>query len=172
MTGGAHGAVVAVRLLQLPIGPWEAAREHVDGLLREFTLLTATKASADHGGAPRRLLALVAELRRDYGALGAGQEDALVAAASAGRAAVDLTYHVPVSAADACRRLAEALDVADDYCRAGTHLLSLAAPPQAVALRRWFLDEFPAQIGGRPPVPWPASDHARRLAASTGRTGR
>lgn len=154
---------IVVRLLQVPVAPWESLREHLDGLLREFTLMTARQPADVHPNPPRQLLALVDELRRDYGALGTGQQDILLAAAASGRAAVDLTYHVPASLGDACHRLADALDVADDYCRAGTHLLSLAAPALTVALRRWFLEEFPAQIGGREPVPWPASEGARRL---------
>ena len=45
-------------------------------------------------------------------------------------------------------------DEADDYCRAGEHLLSLATPPEALAFRKWFINEFVAQIGGSAPVPW------------------
>jgi hypothetical protein len=47
------------------------------------------------------------------------------------------------------------LDEADEFCRQGKHLLTLATPPDLRRYRQWFLGEFVAQIGGRPPTPWP-----------------
>ena len=48
------------------------------------------------------------------------------------------------------------LDEADDYCRAGETLLTLATPAPALAFRRWFLGEFVRQAAGEPPRPWTA----------------
>jgi anti-anti-sigma factor len=47
------------------------------------------------------------------------------------------------------------LDEVDDYCRDGD-LVSLVTPPEAVAYRRWFLDEFIRQLrDDADPRPWP-----------------
>ena len=50
--------------------------------------------------------------------------------------------------------LRAALDAVEDYCRTGRHLLTLAAPPDVAAYRRWVFDEFERQIAGGAPVPW------------------
>ncbi|MEO6712854.1 MAG: GAF domain-containing SpoIIE family protein phosphatase, partial [Mycobacteriales bacterium] len=81
------------------------------------------------------------------------------AALERGEAELDLLYQVPASAADAVRGLAQVLDDADEYCRAGQELLTLAAPADVVAFRHWFLGEFMRQIRGEGPTPWP--DYAR-----------
>jgi len=48
------------------------------------------------------------------------------------------------------------LDEADDYCRRGDHLLTLATPAEELRFRRWFVGEFVEQLGGAAPTPWPA----------------
>jgi hypothetical protein len=49
--------------------------------------------------------------------------------------------------------LATLIDEADDFAREGT-LLTLAAPPECVDFRRWYLREFARQVDGEPPIPW------------------
>ena len=61
---------------------------------------------------------------------------------------------MPADVADACVHLRDSLDAADDFCREGEHLLTLASPDDVVAYRRWFLDEFVHQVAGDPPRPW------------------
>jgi hypothetical protein len=34
--------------------------------------------------------------------------------------------------------------------------LTLVTPPEAVAFRTWFLEEFVRQVAGEDPLPWPA----------------
>lgn len=153
MSPSADAAFVEVRILALPVQIWARAQEHTDGLLREFALLAV---GTDHQAhVPRRLLDLVQELERDYAGLASNQSQELARAAGCGADAVDLAYLVPPDVAGACTRLGQALDQADQYCRSGEHLLSLAAPPEALAFRRWYLDEFMAQVAGGPPTPWP-----------------
>ncbi|MDP9436560.1 MAG: hypothetical protein M3P93_15735 [Actinomycetota bacterium] len=148
--------LVEVRLVQLPVQVWAAAQEHFDGLLREFALMTAEQGAESLGGlgVPARLLELVGRLQQQYAGTSDVQRAALFAAAEAGRTTLDLTYRVPRSAAGACQHLDAMLDEADEYCRAGQHLLTLAAPPDQVAFRKWYLSEFVAQIRGAEPVPW------------------
>ena len=87
----------------------------------------------------------------------------MAAANRAGVERIDLTYRIPPSAAGAAKDMADVLAEADDYCRAGKHLLTLATPPELVAYRTWFLDQFVDQIGGRSPVSWP--EYAARTPA-------
>jgi hypothetical protein len=61
---------------------------------------------------------------------------------------------VPSSARDACIELEKLLDEADEFCRSGEHLLTLAASPEVVSFRRWFLTEFVRQIDGEDPISW------------------
>lgn len=146
---------VEVRILELPVVVWADTQEYYDDLLREFALLAAANQQGiDH--TPAQLLALVEELQRDYDQLSVAQSAQLAMAVEAGRSSLDLTYLVPVGVADACRRVDEAFDAADAYCRAGDYLLSLACPPEATMFRRWFLGEFVRQVEGQPPCPWPA----------------
>lgn len=155
---------VEVRILQLPLDVFARVDERMDGLMREFTLIAASEAKG--GGeahVPRQLMALIEELQHDYSSLTANQEAQLAEAAGAGDDTIDLVYHVPAEVSEACVRLDEALDAADEYCRAGEHLLSLAPEPDELGFRRWYLGEFVRQIDGHPPQPWPqwAAEHLR-----------
>ncbi|MEP6696234.1 MAG: hypothetical protein ABJA34_05055 [Pseudonocardiales bacterium] len=47
------------------------------------------------------------------------------------------------------------IDEADNYCRQGGTLLTLATPPEVKVLRHWYLGEFLRQGSGSPPIPWP-----------------
>jgi hypothetical protein len=110
---------------------------------------------------PIQLLELVDELQSEYQGTGGEQGRQLAQAASAGIESLDLIYSVPPGVATACRHLNEALDAADRFCTDGEHLLSLAAPPDVLEFRRWYLNEFVAQIEGRPPTSWPSSRAGR-----------
>ena len=72
-----------------------------------------------------------------------------------GESEIDLTYHVPPAAAGAAQQLGDMLDEADEYCRRGNHLLTLATPAEELRFRRWFISEFVDQLRGAPPTPWP-----------------
>lgn len=153
MTGRLVTELVEVRLLGLPLPVWQRAQEHVDGLLREFTLMVQDDGA--RAAIPRRLLGLMDELTAGYGEFSEEQRRQMEAAAERGEPEIDLTYQVPPAAAGAAQQLGDMLDEADDYCRQGDHLLTLATPAEAVRFRRWFLGEFVDQVGGRPPTPWP-----------------
>lgn len=150
--------VVEVRLLELPVPLWARAQEHTDELMREFALVAAdARAHPDDTSVPAQLLRLVERLNRDYAGTSDPQRERLFAASDAGEQVLpELVFAVPAGAADAAAELDRMLDLADDYCRAGSHLLTLASPDELVAFRRWYLQEFRRQIAGDPPTPWPA----------------
>ena len=82
--------------------------------------------------------------------------DRLDAAIAADLERVDLDYLVPPSSATTMARLADLLDRVDDFSREH-RLLTMAAVPQQVALRRWYTHEFTRQSQGLDPLPWPGS---------------
>jgi hypothetical protein len=148
--------LIAVPVLGIPVPIWARSQEHIDELLREFTLISA-QLSQQPGPSevPVRLIELVHELTDQYGGLNTDQENRLAEAAESGLDTIDLLYQVPPEAAGATQRLLDILDEADAYCRAGTHLLTLATPPDTARFIRWFLGEFIDQLQGRPPTPYP-----------------
>jgi hypothetical protein len=166
----ADGALVTVRLIDLPVPEFAAAQEHSEELMRELTHVAnqiATTHAPDGAQAdaasypsrelPVRLMALVEDLSAGYSGFTVEQEQQLASAVEAGRESIpELTYEVPAAAAGAAKHLGAMLDEADDYCRRGQHLLTLATPPELVAFRRWYLSEFENQIAGQPPTSWPS----------------
>lgn len=149
------GPLVEVHLLAVPIPVWAKAQQQTDELLREFALAAgyAEDGSAHH--LPARLTALIAALDADFGAVGTEQEAQLFAAAARHDPVIDdLVFHVPGQAAAASQVLGDMLDEADEYCRAGRHLLTLAASDDVVAFRRWYLSEFIRQVDGAAPRSW------------------
>lgn len=156
MTGSTPGApeLVEVRIVAMPLDAYREASEHGDELLREFALIRDSDNDAGSRAIPRRLHDLVDSLTGDYGAFTGAQEHALRAALDRGDEAIDLAYRVPAQVKDACTALSDMLDEADDFCRHGTDLLTLATPPRALAFRRWFLGEFIRQVDGKEPTRW------------------
>jgi len=154
VSGPDSGDISEVRILGFPVALQARAQEHMDDLLREFMLIAAANEQGPKAHVPRQLLDLIQEVQRDYSGATLEQDAQLLAARESGLANIDLVYRIPSSVAQAATRLGEALDEADSYCLAGEHLLTLATPSEALELRRWYLGQFVAQIGGAPPTPW------------------
>jgi anti-anti-sigma factor len=142
-----------VRLIGLPVAVHHQASTHMKALQREFDLIR--QRDPDSASVPHRLLALIGELNDEFGGVGEQPVEELEDAVDRGDATIDLAYRIPASAGAASTRLSDLLDEADDYCRSGTHLLTLVTPPEALRYRQWFLSEFVRQTSGLSPVPWP-----------------
>lgn len=148
-----------VVLLRLPLDLYARATQWQADLMREFALITIGEESG-HGRAdsdvpvPARLLKVVGEMRDRYAALTASTTQEIEEAQRLGEASADVTYSLPPEAADDLRQLGELLDEVDEFCRSGD-LLTLAAPSDVAAFRRWFLGEFARQLQGEEPTPWP-----------------
>ncbi len=157
-TGG--DAPRRVRILGLPVAIWARAQESSDELIREFTLIALGDAPGERE-LPQRLMALLQQLTASYGHVGESQNELVQRASLDGVETLDeLIYEIPPSAASAATELGRMLDECDEYCRAGEHLLTLAAGADVRAFRWWFLDEIAAQVGGAPPTPWSESHWA------------
>lgn len=148
-----------VRLVQVPLDVHAKAVQWHEDLMREFTLIGISEsrdagAAVDGADVPARLLALVTELRSEYGPFTDPTTQELERARRRGAIAADVTYRVPTTVGEVAQRFTELLDEADGFCRSGD-LLTLAAPPEVASFRRWFLGEFTRQLGGAQPTPWP-----------------
>jgi hypothetical protein len=141
-------------MLQLPVRIWAQAQEQTDALLREFALITT--GGGIHHEVPGRLLALIDTLDDRFAGVTTSQEIALRDAAESGRLVLEeLVYQVPGDVVEASVALGALLDEADAYCEQGQHLLTVAATPEVVRFRHWFLQQFVDQVGGKPATAWP-----------------
>jgi len=145
-------APVRVELRGFPLRAWQRAEEHHEELMREFALLLLDRPAP--GSVPQRLVRLVEEVRDRYAASAEAPEAVREAALQRGDTHVDLVYEIPAAAGPQVARLLALLEEADEYCRRGEHLLTLATPPGTAAFRRWYLGEFVRQARGEAPLPW------------------
>jgi hypothetical protein len=106
-----------VRLVQIPIPLHGRARERHAELMREMYLLAQQVKLAGAEQLPARLLALVDVLGNQFGGLQTDQEQQLEAAMAAGADEIDVTYRLPVEAAEASRAFNAMLDEVDEFCR-------------------------------------------------------
>lgn len=156
-SGSRAEALITIHLLDLPVPLHALTREHSDAIQREFLLIAEQLRGQHAPSLPARLIDLMRSLRSDYSGYTTEQDDALEAAMASGQPTLDLELRLPISAADGARALDAMLDEADDYCRAGQHLLTLPTPDELVAYRRWYLNQVISQIDGAAPRPWPTT---------------
>lgn len=151
-------ALHEVRLLGVPMALHAAAQEHSAELMREMYLIAQQLHASGGDGVdehlPVRLVELVEALTGEYSGWTVSQDRQLDDAAASGVESIDLVYQIPIGAGAAAEHLGGMLDEADEYCRAGQHLLTLATPPELLRFRQWFLGEFIRQLAGEPPTPW------------------
>lgn len=156
-----------VHLLELPVALAAKTQQHFEELMREFSFVAASAhgAQPEHH-VPARLMQLVDALTQQFSGITSDAEQRLADAIDRGDAVIaDHQLDIPAAAGPASRALGDLIDEADDYCRSGQHLLTLASPPDCVAYRRWYLSEVIGQLAGAAPTPWPQSEHARALHA-------
>jgi ElaB/YqjD/DUF883 family membrane-anchored ribosome-binding protein len=157
VTTPTFGPPVEVHLLGLPVPVASRAQQHVEELLREFALVASGREAGDtEHEVPGRLLQLIDALTQQFGGVNTEAEERLAAAIDAGDAVIeDHVMNLPPEAAPACVVLGDMLDEADDYCRRGKHLLTLATPDDCLHYRKWYLSDIVTQLEGGTPTSWP-----------------
>jgi hypothetical protein len=158
--------LVTIHIRGLPVPLHARSQAHSDELMREFRLIAEQMRQEGTHGLPRRLIELVNALEGQYSTFTEAQEEALEEAIAAGDDTIDLTYSLPAHVGDGVRALGAVLEEVDQMCRDGQHLLTLATPPDLVAYREWFLDEFVRQVEGGEPIAWADSSQARQVATT------
>ncbi len=151
---GNHLDLYRVRFVGLPLDVLARAQEQHEGLMREFALIASPHPNSTHD-VPRRLLDVAGALRERFAAFTAEPNARIEQAMERGDRRIDMEMQLPAEAREAALSLAALLEEADDYCRNGD-LLTLAAPPELVLFRRWYLGSIVEQIDGGAPVAWPA----------------
>ena len=141
-------------LRDYPLRLWAAQQEHTHALIREFTLLLAGRSTGQAGHAvPARLVQLAETFNTRFGpllaAIQTAREEALRAGLDRIDSAVPLVKDTPAILGDVGQVLADV----DDFCARGD-LLTLARPPEQVALTEWSLSELVAQYNGGVATPW------------------
>ena len=153
-----------VELKELPVDILSRAQDHNLTLVREMALVHTAD---ERGVAPARLLWLSHHLDQRYAAFNGAPRQRLQKAIEGDESHVDVTYRVPADAADAAIELGAALDEVDEYCKTGD-LLTLVTPPDALAFRRWLLNEFVVQLRSRRGANAMDSVNLRRRRRATG----
>ena len=142
-------------LRDYPLRLWSLQQEHNADMLREFQLLVhGSRTGSTVHSAPARLLELATALTADHGPaldrIQAERQQAL----DRGQDRMDSRVPLVPGARELVQHVRRVLADVDDYCRAG-ELLTLARPPEVVALGDWTTKELLAQDGGAVPTPWP-----------------
>ncbi len=140
------------RLGGVPVTSYVAFQRHFHELRREVRLLALAHES-DYPLA-KDLTSVFDDLGRPL-MHGSGAEE-VHAAQEHGRPTADLTVTMSRGAAARLDRLAELLDVTDEFCRE-ERMLSLARSPEQRAFQNWFLGEFVRQANDEAPLPWPGN---------------
>lgn len=141
--------LVPVRLLGMPVAAFARFRGWYLEVRRELRLLAL--AHPDSYPVATELAALTVQVETERAqARGVERLDAAIAE---GRERVDLEYQVPVTTPVTMRRLSDALDRVDLFCREHL-LLTLPEDPETIAVRRWYFGEFSRQAEGQPPTPF------------------
>jgi hypothetical protein len=153
MTETANLELRKIRIIGVPVHLWAKSQEHVQDLLREFAFIQASPSDAHP--VPGRLIDVIDTVTAGYSGFSGKQTAQLAEAAGAGVESLDLEYEVPVEVGPVAKLLGDVLDEADEFCRQGKHLLTLATPPDCLAYRQWYLGEFINQLNGDEPVSWP-----------------
>jgi PAS domain S-box-containing protein len=132
---------------------------HVDSLVRELVLSATGARSGLTAQLPEHVADLVRRLQGEFADVRAAVTRQAAAAAERGDQRTTLSLSLPADAADAGERYLAALEAADAHARE-ERLLTLAAPAQQQAFRRWYVTALVTAVrraaAGRPPAPLPS----------------
>ena len=118
-----------------------AAKAHVDNVVRELMLASSGAESGMTGAVPASLATLVHDVVNHFAEARQAIKRQALSAAQRGEERATLRLTLPADAAEAGERYLAALEEADAYGRA-SRLLTLAAPPQHAAFRRWYVSSL------------------------------
>ena len=142
-------------LRDYPLRLWARQQEHMENLLREFQLILGGEESGTTSGSvPAQLVNLATMFTTRFGALINSLNDEREAALAAGRDRMDSVVPLVEGLDELLAQVRQVLTAVDDYCRNGD-LLTLARPPELVAMSEWSLSELTTQFHGGEPTPWP-----------------
>jgi len=127
-----------VTLGDVPTDLLLSAKAHVDSVVRELTLTAVGAESGVTAAVPIALSTLLHDVVNEFAEARQAIKRQALASAALGEQRTRLSLTLPAEAADAGLRYLAALEEADAYGRS-SRLLTLAAPPQHQAFRRWYV---------------------------------
>ena len=134
-----------IELGDIPTPLLLAAKAHVDGVVREFALVSAGAASGQTAAVPAGLARLIDVVSNRFAEARDSIKRQALTAAAHGEERTRLVLTLPLSAAAAGRDYLVALDDVDAYARAA-RLLTLETPPQHRAFREWYVTSLVQQL--------------------------
>ncbi len=143
---------VPVALLGAPVGAMIRAGAHYDAMYREFRFILELDDSKRRL-VPGRLLELIEAMGSQFLGFGPKAERTWEQAVHENRDHVDLYFHLPAEAAPFVEQYERLLEEADTYCQEAG-LVTIAATPETMAVRRWAFGEVAGQCRGENPLPW------------------
>jgi len=120
------------------------AKAHIDNLVREFTLATASN-GGEAAALPEQLAHVIETVVHGFGEARIAIKRQAMRAAERHEPRTQLVLHLPLTAADAGEAYLAALDAADNYARAG-RLLTLETPADHRLFRHWYVEAVVAQL--------------------------
>lgn len=158
MTSGSEYQDVTIR--GVPLDLMRRVMEHSSELLREFKLIVAV-GGVPATEVPTRLLDLIHSIEQTYAPFHQHHDFTLQQALASDYETLDVTYEVPTAMGEIFERVRRQFNAADDYCRTGNLLLTLASDEDVVRVRNWYLGEFARQLTGKDPMSWDEYQSAR-----------
>jgi hypothetical protein len=141
-------------LRDYPLRLWIRQQEHTDAILREFMLLLGQREFGEGASsAPAQLVELAESITTQFGPLMTAINTTRQEALARGEDRIDSEVPLIEGMPALLQQIADVLSAVDEYCRSGD-LLTLARPPEVVALTEWSLQEMIAQYNGAEPTPW------------------
>lgn len=142
-------------LRDYPLRLWAWQTEHFEALLREFSLLLLGSSSREsRDDAPAQLVALAEMFTTRYGTLIDEINQTRAGAYAAGLDRIDSRVPLVEGLPALLAQVHDVFAAVDGYCRSG-QLLTLARPPELLALAEWSTGELVGQYAGEEPKPWP-----------------
>ncbi|HWE55320.1 MAG TPA: ATP-binding protein [Acidimicrobiales bacterium] len=136
-----------VHLIAIPVWLGLASEVNLDAMVREFQMVEAAGAPADH---PTELIAIVRDFLERFATGRRAGQMALRAALERGDRLFDIELVVGDGAGRELRRFGRAMDQISAYCERG-ELLVLAPTEEVRQFREWYGDEVTRQLGGEEP---------------------
>ena len=149
MTGGR-----TVRLLNVPSALFVQNVILLEDLLQEIRVVQVGHETGQVP-VPPETAARMTRIFEAYGATRHAMCEQAQQAAAAGRDRLDIELRFAPHVVSSARELADLTEQADAMARR-LHLLTVAAPPEIVELRRWISEQIERQLErGEPPEPFP-----------------
>ena len=136
-----------------PLRLWDRHQQHMDAILRELQLVVGAARIQGAPEVPPHLSDAAEMFSMLFGTLVDAVDAACRHAGADEAGRVDVRVTLVDRTPDLLDHLGEVLEAVDEYC-AGGNMLTLARPPEMIALAGWIMSELTAQYYGAAPTPW------------------